>query len=208
MVMECSQFREAALEVLYGEAEPDTVRRLEQHLEGCAGCRDEMSAFRSVRRQLSSYTLPVLDPPSRWPRAAWRTGLAAAAALALALGGALVHARVASLESRLVEQEQRHGRELAALRAGLARTRPAADSAAFEAALLPRVQELLKGSEERQAQRLDDSLRQLAERSEAQRRLDLARVRAGLSYLDGRSGQQAARTTQLMGYVLQAAERK
>jgi hypothetical protein len=40
---------------------------------------------------------------------------------------------------------------------------------------------------------------------EAQRRVDLARVAAGLSYLDGRHGQQLARTNELMGYVLEAA---
>lgn len=208
MVMECTQYREAALEALYGEAEPDTVRRLDQHLEQCAGCRDEMAAFRGVRRQLASYTLPVARTAPAWPRVAWRTGLAAAAAVILALSAAAVFARIASLESRLAEQERRHGRELAALRASLGSTGPAAEGEAVDTAQLRRVQELLKSSEERQDRRLADSLRQLAERSEAQRRLDLARVRAGLSYLDGRSGLQAARTAELMGYVLQAAERK
>jgi hypothetical protein len=35
--------------------------------------------------------------------------------------------------------------------------------------------------------------------------VDLARVAAGLSYLDGQHGQQIARTNELMGYVLGAA---
>jgi glycosyltransferase involved in cell wall biosynthesis len=46
------------------------------------------------------------------------------------------------------------------------------------------------------------------ERAEAQRRYDLARVSAGLSYLDGKTGQQVARTTELMGYVLQASQKR
>jgi hypothetical protein len=48
----------------------------------------------------------------------------------------------------------------------------------------------------------------MEERSEAQRRLDLARMSAGLSYLDGRTGQQVARATELMGAVLQASQQK
>jgi hypothetical protein len=38
--------------------------------------------------------------------------------------------------------------------------------------------------------------------------MDLARVAAGLSYLDGRHGQQLARTNELMGYVLEAASQE
>ena len=34
--------------------------------------------------------------------------------------------------------------------------------------------------------------------------MDLARVAAGLSYLDGQYGQQVARTNELMSYVLDA----
>jgi hypothetical protein len=44
------------------------------------------------------------------------------------------------------------------------------------------------------------------ERAEAQRRVDMARVAASLSYLDGRHGQQLARTNELMGYVLAASQ--
>ncbi len=205
--MECTGFRDALLDVLYGEAEPDTVRRVEQHLKQCRSCDDEMAGFRRVKGQLASYTLPARTLAAPRSRGAWPIGLAAAAALVVALGGAFAYARVGALEARLAEQERRHGRELDALRASLDVARPALGSTA-ESALLLRVEQLLKNSEERQGQRLEASLRELAGRSEAQRRLDLARVRAGLSYLDGRSGHQAARTAELMGYVLQAAEKK
>jgi hypothetical protein len=84
---------------------------------------------------------------------------------------------------------------------------PAAPAPA-DAALLGRIEALVKESEDRQSQRLEASLREMSAASEAQRRYDLARVSAGLSYLDGRSGQRAARTAELMGYVLQAAEKK
>ena len=55
---------------------------------------------------------------------------------------------------------------------------------------------------------LSASLTDLTARAETQRRLDMARVSAGLSYLDGRTGQQVARTTELMGYLLQASQQK
>ncbi len=206
--MECTTVREQMLEALYGEAGEDTLRRVDEHLAVCAACRDEMAAFRRLRVDLKSYTLPALTPGRpRWLRPAWNPGLPVAAALLLAVGGASLW-RVSVLERRLLEQDARHAQALAELQAGLrAQARPAA-AAPAEAALVLRLEELVTKSEERQDQRLAASLRDLSERSEAQRRYDLARMSAGLSYLDGRTGQRAARTAELMGYVLQAAERK
>ena len=40
------------------------------------------------------------------------------------------------------------------------------------------------------------------------RRVDMAQVAASLSYLDGRHGEQLARTNELMGYVLQASQKR
>ena len=71
-----------------------------------------------------------------------------------------------------------------------------------------RVQDLIRQSELRQAAALNASLSDFSERTDAQRRYDLARVSAGLSYLDGKTGQTVARTTELMGYVLQASQKK
>ena len=67
---------------------------------------------------------------------------------------------------------------------------------------------LIRESEARQAVVLDASVRGLAERSDAQRREVLAQVSAGFSYLEGRTGLQVARTTELMGHVLQASQKK
>ena len=53
--------------------------------------------------------------------------------------------------------------------------------------------------------------RQLAawqERADVRRRADMAQVAASLSYLDGRHGQQLARTNELLGYFLQASDKR
>ena len=49
--------------------------------------------------------------------------------------------------------------------------------------------------------RIDLRLADWQERTEAQRRVDMARVAASLSYLDGRHGQQLARTNELITRV-------
>jgi hypothetical protein len=219
--MECTVVRDEMVEVLYGEASPDASRRLDQHLALCAACRDEMAALRSLRRDLGGWKLPQLtraraDAGSR--RQFW-VPLAAAAGFVLALGAGLAFSGSelsfdrgrlalrlgwgADVVRELKETEARHQREIAALRAA---HEPPAGSG--NSALLDQVQALLRESEARQAQRLDTQLHELSTRSEAQRRYDLARVSAGLSYLDGKTGQHVARTAELMGYVLQAAEGK
>jgi hypothetical protein len=204
--MECTTVRNSMLEVLYGEAARDAVRRVEEHLEVCGACREEMAAFGRVRAQLRRFTLaPLAVAPTRARPARGLVGLAAAAAIVAGVGAAFVQARVAGLERRLEAEQQSHARELGELRAALSATQPAP---AADTAVVERVNELLRASEERQAERLEASLRELSERSDAQRRYDLARVSAGFSYLDGRSGQHAARAAELMGYVLQTAEKK
>ena len=40
------------------------------------------------------------------------------------------------------------------------------------------------------------------------RRADMAQVAASLSYLDGRHGQRLARTNELLGYFLQASDKR
>jgi hypothetical protein len=77
-----------------------------------------------------------------------------------------------------------------------------------DAELLERVAALIRESEARQAQRFNASLRDLGQQSEAQRRYDLARISAGFSYLEGKTGQQVARTTELMGYMLEASQKR
>lgn len=228
--MECSDIRDDMLDVLYGEASPETRRRFEQHQAQCAACRDELEALVRLRGQLAGWKLPAaaasktrrLASPAL-PRAL--RGLAWAAGLLLALGGALrlagasfelQHGPVAlrlggadagavraAFEARLAEQEARHRREMGELRARLVAQEATPQ---LPQPLLVSVRELIRESEARQAEALETRLSSVEERAEARRRYDMARVSAGLSYLDGKTGQQAARTTELVSYVLQAAQ--
>ena len=204
------------MDVLYGEADSASRTRVEAHLARCAPCREEMGALRAVRRDLGAWRLPAARPaftPRGWvlPR-----GLAAAAVLLVCLGATLGVAGYASLHQALVAQEarsadleRRHREEVLSLEAKLAR-RPAVplDSAALLAGLDARLDERIRASEDRQVERLDSRLAGWDEKVEAQRRVDMARVAASLSYLDGRHGQQLARTNEIMGYVLEASAQK
>lgn len=219
--MDCENVGDGGLQgdkmgVLYGEADAAARARVEEHLAGCAACRDEMAALRGVRRDLAAWGLPRARP-SFTPRGIvvprW---LAAAALLLLGFGATLGATGYASLrrslvaqEARAAELERRHRETIQALEAALDR-RPAAafDSPALLASLDARIDQRLHASEERQGERLDLRLAGWKERAEAQRRVDMARVAASLSYLDGRHGQQLARTNELMGYVLEASARK
>ena len=78
---------------------------------------------------------------------------------------------------------------------------------ALLATLDARIDQRLRDSDSRQGERLRLTLADWEERAEAQRRVDMARVAASLSYLDGRHGQQLARTNELMGYVLASQKR-
>jgi len=207
--MDCSEVRDQMLDVLYGEADAETRRRVEEHHAHCPACRHELEALRGVRRALARWQLPERRPVHGF-RFGW---LAAAAVLLVSLGAALglsgsevrfENGRFAfrlgrsDIESRLAEQEARHRTEMAHLRSELA-TR---DN------LLAEVDQRLRVSEARQAALLSAGLSELTARNEAQRRYDLARISASLSYLDGRTGQQLARQTELMGYLLQASDQK
>jgi hypothetical protein len=209
--MECSIVRDEMMDVLYGEAGEVATKRVEDHLRSCAACREEMAGFSRVRRDLRAWKVPAPG------RRAFPPLLAAAAVLALMVGGALafleargdaprfgfkfggdadIRERVSSLEKRLASREG----EIEALRASLA--------SRDDEALLRRVRGMLDEEDARQGERLHASLAELGERTETQRRYDLARVSAGLSYLDGKTGQDMARTTELVGYVLQASQKK
>lgn len=204
------------MDALYGEADAAARTRVEAHLAGCAACREEMAALRGVRRDLRAWALPAARP-SFTPRGVvlprW---LAAAAVLLLGFGATLGVTGYASLrqalvrqEARAAEAERRHREEIRVLQASLARS-PAAplEAATVLAGLDARIDLRLRASEARQVARLDTRLADWEERADAQRRVDMARVAASLSYLDGRHGQQLARTNELMGYVLEASAQK
>jgi anti-sigma factor RsiW len=217
VTMQCSRIQDEELsaqkmELLYGEADAETRARVEAHLAECAACREEMAALARLRRDLRAWTIdegrPSLAVPSR-PWTGW-LGLAAACLLGLGVGLALVgyaslRHDLATQQARAVERERRYREEIATLRASLD-TRSAIPD---QRRLMARVDETLdKGireSERRQRQQLQASFARWTDEMEARRRLDLARVAAGLSYLDGQQGEQLARTNELMGYVLEAA---
>lgn len=219
-LMDCDAFRDEMMDLLYGEAATAVARRLDEHQAACRACRDELASFRRLRRDLAAWRVPA-EPGGAVRRSA-RPYLAAAAALVLLLGGGALalrgaelrydHGRFAfrlgpgmatdAMHAALAAQDERHRREMQALRAALDSSPRAADDT------LPAVQRMIAESEARQASLVADRLARLEERTEARRRYDLAQVGVGLSYLDGKAGLQAARTTELMGHVLQASQRK
>jgi hypothetical protein len=223
--MECDAFREDLLDVLYGEADSATAHRFNEHQARCAACREEIASFRRVRHELDGWAVV----PRR--RLALPAGLrplrllAAAAGLLAMVGGAVVLARgeirypngqvalrlatpvedTSEWRRLLADQEARHRQAIAELKASA--TRPVAQDESLEReALLAEIRLLIKESETRQAAAFTAGLTELEERSRAQRRVDLAQVGAGLSYLEGKTGLQAARTTELMGKVLLASQ--
>jgi len=174
-----------------------------------------MARLRALRRDLGAWRLPVARP-SFTPRGVvlprW---LAAAAVLLLGFGAALGVTGYVSLRRALVAQEargselERQHREAVRALAAARESRPVAlDTAALLASLDARIDERLRANESRQGERLEQRLVDWEERAEAQRRVDMARVAASLSYLDGRHGQQLARTNELMGYVLEASQKR
>src|SRR5262249_22793634 len=157
-------------------------------------------------------------PPARLHAARLPWGLAAAAALVLALAASLalsgaevrydtsgfsvrVGRGAGDTRALLDAQERRHRAEIDALRAQLAAVRPPDHDA-----LMRSVADMIRESEARHDAAVQASLRDLRGRADAQRQYDLARVSAGLAYLDGKAGLQAARTTELMGHLLQVSQ--
>jgi hypothetical protein len=219
--MDCERVGDVAfqgdkMDVLYGEADSAVRARVVEHLAGCAACREEMAALGAVRRELAAWRLPAARPSFAPRRIVLPRWVAAAALLLLGFGAALGATGYVSLRRALARQEaradafeRRHQEAVQALEARIeAGPRPALDSAELLASLDSRIEERLRAAEKTQADRLDLRLADWEERMEAQRRVDMARVAASLSYLDGRHGQQLARTNELMGYVLEASQKR
>jgi hypothetical protein len=218
--MDCDSCRSDMLDVLYGEGGEAAVRRAEAHQLTCPDCRREMADLRRLRGELAQWRLPETlrrpAPAPISPRRAW-TSWAAAAALIVSLGmlarlggaefirdhdGFTVRIGRAGDVRPLAEMERRHLAEIAALRAEIAAAR-----APDEQQLLRTVAQMIGESERRQEGARLETARTLRQRAEAQRQYDLARMSAGLSYLDGKAGLQAARTTELVGHLLQASQK-
>lgn len=223
--MDCASHRDEMLDVLYGEADASARRRVEAHHAECPACRAEFEGLRELRWDLLAWRLPGAAPRvERGPR---RLGLlggfAAAAGLLLAVAGAIrlsgasveiqrgpVTLRLGggdqALEARLTTRAARYERDIEALRSSLGEVAAKSGQAAVEGPTLQQVESLIRDSESRRRAELESRLAGLSERYEAQRRYDLARVSAGLSYLDGKAGQHMARTSELVGYMIQASQ--
>lgn len=220
--MQCSVLRDdEKIDVLYGEAPAELVKRVRAHLNACSSCREELKALDETRHRLAAWTLP--ESPRPLPARLLPWALPVAAALLVAMGGAFLYRgseiryeggrlsfHIGSREDQavrqlLAEQNARHEREIAALRAALQGSPALAPAATLS---LADVQGLIRESEARQGQRFLARLDELRERSDAQRRIDMARVSAGLSYLDGKNGLQVARTSELMNSMLQASYKR
>ncbi len=187
--MDCQALRDDLMDVLYGEADDSARRRVVEHQRACSACREELASLRRVRQDLAAWELPPeVAGRSRWP--GW---LPLAAGLLVAAGGlAAGQMQAASLGKRVarLEAERRAGER------------------AEPTAALVSLDRLVAESEDRQRHRFAADLASLEARYEARRRYDLAQVSAGLSYLEGQTGLQMARTTELMGHVLQAAQQR
>ena len=216
--MDCDKFgdegfRADLMDVLYGEADAAVRARVEPHLAACAACREEMAALGAVRRDLRAWRRPAVRPTFT-PRGLVLPRWAAAAALLLlgfgttlgVTGYVSLRRALAAQEARAAELERRQRDSAQALTAALESRPPATLDAT--ALLDARIDARLRASEARQRQQLDTRLAGWEERADAQRRVDMARVAASLSYLDGRHGEQLARTNELMGYVLEASAKK
>jgi hypothetical protein len=217
--MDCDAIRSDMLDVLYGEGGEGPARRVEAHQLTCLDCRREMADLRRLRGDLAQWRLPetlrrateVAPRPSRLPMA-WAAAAAVIALLgATWIGGAELRRDPAGFSIRIgrgadsravADMERRHQAEIAALRAELVAAR-----APDPQHLLRTVARMIGESERRQEEARLVTVRTLRQRAETQRQYDLARMSAGLAYLDGKAGLQAARTTELVGHVLQASQK-
>ena len=191
--MDCDAYRDDLMDVLYGEADPATARRFQEHQARCAACREEVASLRRVRRDLDGWVLAPRVASRVKPLLRPRYLAAAAAVLLSVTSGALV----------LAKGELRYPNGQVAFRVAA----PAPEVAELRQ-LLREVARLVHESETRQSAAFAAGLNELADRTESQRRVDFAQMSAGLSLLESRTGLQAARTTELMGKVVLASQGK
>jgi hypothetical protein len=215
--MDCSDFRDDMMDVLYGEADAGTAARFEAHRSTCDACREELQSLEGVRLNLQAWEAPAARVPRRFLAPVWR-GWAAAAAVALAFTSGLLVARTdvkvhdGALEVRFapssgpssdVQAElARHKLEVQAQLAALKQSGPVRAVSLDESTILRQVEDRIRESEARQAVMLRTGLGELWQTSEARRREDIARISAGFSYLESRSAGDLARTNELMRNVI------
>jgi hypothetical protein len=212
--MDCARFRDDMLDVLYGEADPAVAARFEEHRESCSDCRDELSGFQGVRKDLQAWRA---DMPNRRRRYfPGVRGLAAAAAIVLAFGGGLSLARTdvsyrdgelrivfgggsaaqprenTDVAQLLAQHDAAHRAEIESIKASIMQpVTPTGD--AKSDAVLQRVQQMIQQSETRQRMLMQAGLTNLAGQVAAQRQADLYNISASLSALDAQTAYDVAR---------------
>lgn len=111
-----------------------------------------------------------------------------------------VRAAMASLESRL--------------RAEMATSRPASGpavgggAAVDRVALVKQVESLIEASERRQQRELAFRLAQAMQDVDTQRRSDMARIENGLGQIEGLTGQEVARQSRLINYLMRTSQER
>ena len=222
--MDCDAYRDDLMDVLYGEADPATARRFQEHQARCAACREEAASLRRVRRDLDGWVLAPRVASRVKPLLRPRYLAAAAAVLLSVAGGALVLAKgelrypngqvafrvaapaaeVAELRQLLREQGERHQQALLELRTA----QPASAAAGDRDALLREVARLVRESETRQSAAFTASLNELADTTARQRRVDFAQMSAGLAILEANVGMQNVKQNDIIGRVVLASQGK
>jgi hypothetical protein len=108
--------RERLIDYLYDACEADERRRVEEHLEACDSCRNEISSLRGVRLDLLAWNVPdhgsVWTPfaPARlrpWYREvpAWALAAAASLMFMFGFGGGMLARQFAPREVRVSSQQ-------------------------------------------------------------------------------------------------------
>lgn len=62
---DCGRIRTELAGLVYDEPAPDTRAVLEEHLAGCAACREELAALRDTRRMLARWETPAVSEDPR-----------------------------------------------------------------------------------------------------------------------------------------------
>jgi len=240
--------QEQLIGFVYGELDPSESHAFEQHLFACAECRVELEALRTTRAQIAAWTPPephldfqiVRGPVPARPAAsrfrvspAW--GLAAAAALVMALGAAIanleIHVgsdglvvrtgwnRTAAVETaanggaQLVDwkqQSQQLDQRLRAIEQALGgnhagSVQNASASDMTDEQVLQRVREMLAQSETKQQRILAARLGDITREYDAQRRLDLMAIDQGMTRLQNTSGAEVRQYRDFMQRMVRAA---
>ena len=190
--MDCDAYRDDMLDVLYGEGGERPRAGVEAHQASCPDCRREMAELRRLRGDLAQWRLPeLLRGTATVPRrcAAPLAGLAAAAAVVLAVGAGLLWpgpscattrpaSRCASAAVRTRAPSRKWSSVTAPRSPPCARSSPPCGRPTSGSSCA-RWREMIRQSETRQEEARLDSVRILRQRAETQRQYDLARDERG-----------------------------